>query len=290
MFTSIVIPNFNGKHLLEKNLPSVLDVGADEVIVCDDSSSDDSVAYLKEKFPRVKLVVNPKNLGFILSVNKLFKEASGEIVVLLNNDVKVSKNLLPPLVNRFKDEKVFAVNCHEEGSGYGEAFWKEGFFQYSPGAEGNDIHRSSWASGGSAAFRKKIWQNLGGLDPIFTPGYWEDIDLSFRAIKSGYYILWEPKALVIHKHESTMSKAFKKKYMNWVKQRNQLLFIWKNIDDRKLLKEHRNFLIKRLLGKMGIGYWVPFLWALWKGVQFKNDLKEEVLSDMEVIDYVRSKD
>ncbi len=260
MKVTITIPNFNGIELLEKNLPNILDSGADEVIILDDGSTDGSVDLLKSKFPEVKLLVHEKNKGFIPSVNELFDGASGNIVVLLNNDVYVEQDFLKPLIKHFDNPKVFAVNLHEEGEGPSITFWKDGFFEFKRGEEKVIIQKSAWASGGSAAFRKSIWQNLGGFDSLFAPFYWEDIDISFRATKAGFEILWEPKALVKHEHETTIKKL-NQRYVRWVQERNQLLFIWKNIKDKSLIREHKKGLMKRLVTS-GPGYWVSFLWAL----------------------------
>lgn len=289
MKISIAIPNYQGRKLLEENLPSIISANADEIIVNDDASKDGSVEFIKKNYPQVKLLTNDKNQRFIYSVNKLVNEAVGDIVVLLNNDVKVSKNFLEPLLEHFKNEKVFAVNCHEEGEGYAKAYWKDGFFEFQRGKEEKSFYKSSWASGGSAAYRKSVWQRLGGFDPMFKPGYWEDIDLSYRALKVGYDVLWEPDAKVWHSHGTTFSKIFNKRKINWIQQRNQLLFIWKNIEDKELVSEHRKGLIKRLFGGMGFGYWIPFLWALSIVNKQKpqNNLKN-VRTDMEAIEYVNN--
>lgn len=289
MKVSIAIPNYQGRKLLEGNLPSIISAGADEIIINDDASSDGSIQFIKDNYPQIKLLTNDKNQRFIYSVNKLVNEAVGDIVVLLNNDVSVNKNFLKPLLKHFKNEKVFAVNCHEEGEGYAKAYWKDGFFGFQRGGEEKSVHKSSWASGGSAAYRKSAWQKLGGFDPIFKPGYWEDIDLSYRALKVGYEVLWEPDAKVWHNHGTTFSKIFKKRKIDWIQQRNQLLFIWKNIDDKELISEHRKALTKRLLGGMRLGYWTPFLWALYvyNRQMLQNNLKN-VRTDMEAIEYVNS--
>ncbi|MCX6724718.1 MAG: hypothetical protein NTV20_01290, partial [Candidatus Shapirobacteria bacterium] len=123
-------------------------------------------------------------------------------------------------------------------------------------------HISFWASGGSGAFRKDIWSELGGLDEIFAPFYWEDTDLSYRAWKRGYQVLWEPKSIVHHQHEGTIGSSFSKKYIDFISQRNQLIFIWKNITDFKMLFVHKMALGKKLLTKPG--YWRPYLAALSK--------------------------
>src|SRR3989344_1830319 len=303
MKVTIAIPNFNGEKLLEKNLPNILESGVNEVIVLDDGSGDKSLELLS-KFTidngQLRIIKHGKNKGFIPSVNELVKNAAGELVVLLNNDVWVERDFLKPLTKHFENSKVFAVNLHEEGEGPSVSFWKEGFYEFKRGEESGNIQKSAWASGGSAVFRKSIWKKLGGFDEIYTPFYWEDIDISFRAIKVGYEVLWEPDAKVKHEHETTIKRNFNARYIKWVQDRNQLLFIWKNITDSDLKSEYRKGLVKRLFIS-GLGYWIPFLWAVYTVILERSDRiirnrsyqplrgfqdDSKVRSDLEVINYV----
>jgi GT2 family glycosyltransferase len=91
-------------------------------------------------------------------------------------------------------------------------------------------------SGGSGAFRKSIWEHLGGLNELFAPFYWEDIDISYRALKSGYKIIFEPKSIVIHEHEKG---AIKGKYspvqVKTIAYKNQFIFVWENADSDLIL-------------------------------------------------------
>ena len=151
MKITIAIPNFNGQNLLRDNLPTILKAGADEILVIDDGSTDKSVDVMRSEFPEVKILINENNLGFIPSVNKLFQEAQGEVVVLLNSDVLVEKDFLENLTHHFKDKKTFAVNCHEIGGGPARAFWKTGYFEFGQENEKNEVQKSAWASGGSAS-------------------------------------------------------------------------------------------------------------------------------------------
>lgn len=288
MKVTVAIPNYNGENLLRKNLPNIVKAGADEILIIDDVSTDNSIKIISEEFPAVKLLINKKNLGFIPTVNNLFLEATGDVVILLNNDVWVQKDFMSKLIPHFKNEKVFAVNCHEQRESFAQAFWKDGFFEFTRGKEVDQAHRSSWASGGSAAYRKSIWQLLGGFDPIFAPFYWEDVDISFRAIKAGFEILWESESRVLHQHQTIISKEFSSRYITRIQQRNQLLFIWKNIHNPKLLGEHRVNLIKRLLKINQIGYWMPFLKAVFKIPQIKNNSLKEIRTDEETINYAKS--
>jgi GT2 family glycosyltransferase len=79
---------------------------------------------------------------------------------------------------------------------------------------------------------------LGGMDHLYRPAYWEDIDLSYRAWKRGWEVLFEPESKVHHEPESTNIDAFGKKRIRKIASKNQLLFVWKNIHDRKLIFNH----------------------------------------------------
>jgi GT2 family glycosyltransferase len=253
-FYSIVIPTWNGRRLLEKNLDSVLVTGADEVVVVENGSSDGSLEYLQERrkrFKSLKVVSLAKNLGFGRGCNLGVEKTRGEIVVLLNNDVVPEGNFLEPLKKDFADPQVFAVSCCEPQWSWAKVEWRDGFLRHSVGQKTAKTHDSFWASGGSAAFRKSIWAELGGFDPLYAPFYWEDVDLCYRARKRGYKILWEPKSVVYHQHEGTIGVKFSKSYVDLIKQRNELLFIWKNITNKKRFAEHKQALWRRMVEHPG---------------------------------------
>lgn len=249
MKLSIVIPNYNGAKLLEKNLPKVLNAASSykkdkvEIIIVDDASTDDSLDLLKDK--NVTVLKNEKNLGFSSTVNKGVKEAIGDIVILLNTDVYPEDNFLEPLLKHFDDESVFAVGCLdksiegakivERGRGLGE--WKRGFLIHRRGE--TDKINTLWVSGGSGAFRKSIWDKLGGLNELYNPFYWEDIDLSYRALKSGYKIFFEPKSIVFHEHEKGSIKSkYSENEVKIIAYRNQFIFVKENATDYDLKFKH----------------------------------------------------
>lgn len=250
MRISIVIPNYNGEELLAKNLPSVLEAaqyyqeqtGEEvEVIVVDDCSEDNSLKQIKKiKYP-FKIFRNEKNLGFSSTVNKGAEEAAGDIVILLNTDVVPEKNFLEPLLKRFEDHEMFAVGCLDKSiengkvvlRGRGIGKWQRGFLVHSRGEV--DKQNTLWVSGGSGAFRKSIWDKLRGFNALYDPFYWEDIDLSYRALKSGYRILFEPKSVVIHKHEEgVIKKIYPPFQIKTVAYKNQFIFVWHNATDLDL--------------------------------------------------------
>lgn len=261
MKISVVIPNYNGEEILKKNIPKVVEAlrtyqaksnYAVELIINDDFSKDNSIDVLhqlKEKLKNTQVPLfiyqNEKNFGFSTTVNRGVRKASGDLVVLLNTDVNPQKDFLSPLVENFDDLKVFGVGCVDksiEGEnvvlrGRGVGYWGKGFLHHEKGDL--DSTNTFWVSGGSSMFRKSLWDKFGGLDEIYNPFYWEDIDLSYRAQKAGYKVLFEKRSIVIHEHEKGAIKSkYKPISVQKIAMRNQFIFIWKNITDTSLLLQH----------------------------------------------------
>ena len=299
---SIVIPNFNGRYLLERNLPAVIEAisylprATSQIIVVDDASTDGSVAFLKKNFPEVRVIVKKKNEGFSSTVNLGVKKARGELVVLLNTDVKPEVDFLPPLIPHFSDSKVFAVGMLDKSvekgkivlRGRGVGDFKRGFLIHSRG--GIKGKYTLWASGGSSVFKRKIWLKLGGLDRIYDPFYGEDLDLGYRAWKAGYKILFEPKSKVFHFHEEgVIKKGFSEFYKRSIAFRNQVVFVLKNITDPKMLLSFSLFFPYHLLNtalKLDFAFWVGSLMVIPKisqALKARRKVKKLfVLSDKEV--------
>lgn len=253
MKISVIVTNWNGLPLLQKNLPRIIEMSpeAQEIIVADDfSERDNSVEYLKslqKKYSKLKIIVNEKNLGFGKTSNKAVNQSLGDLVVLLNNDIYPHKDYIKNSLHHFSDPNVFGVGFAEQGhENWARIFWKDGYLQHEPGVNDNKTHISGWVSGGSSIIRKSLFKKLGGFDEVYQPFYSEDLDLGFRAWKSGYILLWEPKCIVEHKHEATMSK-FSLNFLNYVKERNRLLNTWRNITDPQLLSLNKIALIGRIL-------------------------------------------
>ena len=103
MTVAVVILNWNGKKMLQRFLPEiVLHSKEASIYVIDNNSSDDSIAFIKNEFPNVKTVVNPDNLGYAGGYNLGLKGIKEDILCLINNDVRVTKNWLPPIIDFFK--------------------------------------------------------------------------------------------------------------------------------------------------------------------------------------------
>lgn len=258
---SVVIPAYNGQEYLQANLPAVVALGADEVIIVDDASSDGTVDFITRKYPRIKLVRHEINQRFPISVNNGTAYASGEIIFLLNQDVKPNKDLIKNTLPHFADPQIFAVTFSEQGRSWAKGEFKNGFLEFTNGPRDNKIHESLWASGGSAAFRKDLWDKLGGFDPIFSPGYFEDFDLGWRARRAGYKILWDPKCRVDHVTESSFNQAFDPIKLRRIKERNYLLAHWNNLRGWQWI-QHIFYLKLRLIKHPG--YIIPVGMALWR--------------------------
>ncbi len=286
---SIVIPNWNGEEKLKRNLPKVLDVkGVEEVIVVDDLSQDGSVKILKERFPIVKLIQNTKNLGFGPTVNKGVSKATGEFVFLLNSDAVPEHDCLKYVQAYFENPRVFSVGFNT-GGGWAWARFKDGFFWHfqTKASEEKGAHQTLWVSGGSGVFRKDIFiDTLSGFDPLFAPFYEEDLDLGYRATKRGYINLWEPRAHVEHyKQKGVIAQNFSSSYIAKIAQRNQLMFIWKNMTSKKLTKMHIEGLIKMVLAhpKYGLVFWEAF--KNYDQIQKLRNVekKQQILEDEEIL-------
>lgn len=263
MDISVVIPNFNGEQLLKKNFPKVIAVlkkykgGKAEIIVSDDASKDDSVALLRdiashEKNVPITILENltGKNKGFASNVNKGVRSAQGEVVILLNTDVVPHEDFLASLLPHFTDPNVFAVGCLDESiedgiivkRGRGIGKWRQGFLIHAAGRIGEN-NTTLWISGGSGAFRKDTWEKLGGLQTLYNPFYWEDIDLSYRAQKAGLTVLFEEKSIVKHEHEiGSIKKNYSSFQVKKIAYRNQFFFTWLNATDTMILVAHMVFL------------------------------------------------
>lgn len=305
MNISIIIPNYNGKELLEKNLPAVKNAvdnylkehkGKIEIVVVDDASLDESVKVLSS-LKYIRLLRNEKNHGFSSAVNRGVRESIGEIFVLLNSDVAPDENFLSPLVKHFDDEKIFAVGCMDrsiEGNltvmrGRGLGQWKRGLLVHRKG----DIDETDtfWVNGGSGCFRRSIWNKLGGFNELYRPFYWEDIDISYRAMKSGFKIFFEPKSVVTHFHEKgAIKNKFSNKYIETISYRNQILFVWLNITDRIYLISHAYWIMRylfRAIVRFDTIYLVGFFQAVSKIPQVlqsrSHNAKTFIRKDKEVL-------
>ncbi len=257
MKIDVIIPNYNGSKIIEKNLNSVVravkkhDAG---IIIVDDHSKIEDYEALESFIARfrktdsipISLIRNKRNYGFSKTVNVGAGQSSADLLVLLNSDVIPEENFLDSVIPQFEEqESLFAVGCMDrsiEGGkevlrGRGLGKFEQGFLMHRKGSV--DDTNTLWVSGGSSIVRASIFQKLGGFDEIYNPFYWEDIDLSYRALKSGYKIKFDRKSVVEHRHEEgAIKQNFTRDQVKKIAYRNQIIFVWKNITDVMYLLSH----------------------------------------------------
>ena len=250
---SVVIPNWNGRDLLAKYIPSIVAALAgnpeNEIIVVDNGSEDGSADFLRETFPAVRVLTLERNLGFGGGSNAGFRAAKNDMVVLLNNDMRVEPGFLAPLLDAFTDETVFSVACQiffsdpnklREETGLTQFWWENGSIRVrhrdDPAIQ--VPYPCAYSGGGSSAFDRRKFLELGGFDELLAPFYMEDTDVGYRAWKRGWKVLYEPRSVVYHEHRGTIGKKFSAAHIDLVLKKNFALFCWKNIHAWARLASH----------------------------------------------------
>lgn len=243
---SVVIPNWNGRDLLNKYLPPLIEAMKghpdNEIIVVDNGSSDGSADLVRTQFPQVRLIPLTKNLGFGGGCNTGARAARNSVVILMNSDMRVDAGFLAPLLAGFTDDKVFAVSCQiffsdasklREETGLTQGWWESGRLKVRHRIEDaiTEPYPCFYGGGGSCACDRDKFHELGGLDPLLGPFYLEDTDLGYMAWKRGWKVLYQPRSVVYHEHRSTIGKKFSETYIQTVLKKNFALFCWKNIHE-----------------------------------------------------------
>lgn len=261
---TVVMPNYNGLELLKISIPSIYAAfehsGIDgEIIVMDNASVDESARYLKESWPEVKVVERTTN-DPLMAVNEGIDIASTEFITFTNNDMAVNSDYLDFIFPHFERKEVFAVTSRvfewnsETIQGQRRIMkFQRGWFWYLPDESCESADITIHATGGQSVFRRETLRELGKFDMLFRPMYHEDLDLTYRAYKRGLIAIYEPRSHVYHKGGETTKKTFSKLKWESVFQKNLLLFIWKNIHDRKLIMDHIAHLPLRFLQTIAKG-------------------------------------
>lgn len=250
---SIVILNFNGRHFLEKFLPSVVKHSDGyEIVVADNNSSDGSVDFLKESFPQLKLITFPENYGFCGGYNRALEQLNSDLFILLNSDIEVTENWIEPVIKLFEnDDKIAAVQPklldfqfkdkfeYAGGAGgfidkYGYPFCRGRIFDTIEADIGqyDDTREIFWASGACLFIRADLFSSFGGFDDDFF-AHMEEIDLCWRMKQDGFKIYYCGESIVYHVGGGTLAYSNPRKtYFNF---RNSLLVLIKNLPKQSLI-------------------------------------------------------
>lgn len=294
---SIVIPVYKNKSEFLKNLHHNMQyLSGCEIIVVNDDPTESLEADFKT-MTEIVLIENEQNVGFGQTVNVGVKNSHSDYIMLLNSDVILNDvNFLNTLITFKTNPSLFAISFAQKERdnsivGKNRFYWTDGFFQHS---KSSDLKpgKNGWAEGGTCMIDKSKFLILGGFDALYSPFYWEDVDLSYRAWKSGYEVLFDPTIEMIHHHESTIGKYFSKNFVQSIALRNQLIFIWKNITDNSRLAEHRTSVLKMLASATIRGeFWK--LNAIFQtmtrlpDINKKRNIQKELYkkTDKEILDY-----
>lgn len=281
IIASVIIPNWNGKQLLDDCLLSLKKQTFKnfEVIVVDNGSRDGSVNYLEDKYKWVRIIALNKNYGFAKAINKGVLASIGEYVIFLNNDTGVDKNWIKELVkcksthkdalsinskilNYFDHQRIDGVGIEINEVGQAKSI---GWGQKDTGQFNNETEIFG-ATGGASLFRKDLFLKLGMFDENYFM-YSEEVDLAFRAQFLGYKSFYCPKAVVYHKHKASSRK--KPQHLEYWQFKNMTQtiikdfpssIIFKNWRWLKVILVHLNTVLYQL--KNGF-FWPPIMTEIW---------------------------
>ena len=245
---AIVILNWNGRNFLQQFLPSVLQSTYEnkEVIVADNASTDDSVQFLQQNFPSVKIILLQENYGFAKGYNEALKSVQSDYYILLNSDVEVTPQWIEPVIEMMEKDKTIGAAQpkmlsyhHKEMFEYagaaggwidylGYPFARGRLFDVCEKDEGqyNETAPVFWASGAALFVRAELFHQLNGFDNYFF-AHMEEIDFCWRLQLAGYNVYACPKSTVFHVGAGTLKKgSAQKTFLNF---RNNLIMLAKNL-------------------------------------------------------------
>lgn len=250
---AVVILNFNGIEYLSKFLPILIENNSEnsELYLADNASTDNSVLYVQNNFPSIKVILLSKNFGFAEGYNQALKQVVAKYYILLNTDVEVTPFWIEPLISQLRNPKIAACqpkvlsyhskDCFEYAGAAG------GFIDYFgyPICRGriinnvekdlgqyNDNSKVFWATGACLAIKSDLFHEIGGFDRDFF-AHMEEIDLCWRLQLAGFEIVYTSESTVFHIGGGTLSKA--NPYKTYLNFRNGLMMVYKNAPKRNFL-------------------------------------------------------
>jgi GT2 family glycosyltransferase len=274
----LAILNYNGKKHLEHLLPTACTAAkkfsdACAVVVLDNQSTDDDVAWIERGFPSVQRIVAPKN-DFLFSYNWLAQKRTEDILVLLNNDLKVDADFIGPLVRHFASLDVFSVSGRsydwdgaQVTSGPAGLKFENGFYSWRFNTQRQKPCHTLFTSGGFMAVDRNKFVELGGFNPLFAPAYCEDLELCVRAWRHGWRCVYEPDSIVWHRHQASWGNH-STNCLNILELRNLLLMQWSTFPMHRGRWTRLRSLIKLFIGSVWSGdlVWIktyPATLAYW---------------------------
>lgn len=296
---SVVLPNYNGKKLMEMYLPSVMTALKNaeiqyEVIIVDDCSKDDSVAFIQQHYPDVKVVVNSKNLGFAGTCNRGIKEAKMELTLLLNSDVQLSPDYFAAQWKYFEQGDTFGVMgriMSKDGDYIEDAarilFYlgcriKANRFYYNENAE--EWAYTAYLSGANALVDTAKLKELNGFDEIYSPFSSEDSDLSTRAWLLGWKCYYEHSSVCYHQVSGSIKKNIRSKLVSTVYFRNRFIFQQIHLSGIRAYLLPLYILVVEVLAKSLIGK----IW-IWESYREYLEMSEQIRTSKEKFSSLKDK-
>ena len=250
MRIGIAILNWNGINLLKSHLKGVIDKSGDSTIyIIDNNSDDNSVEFVEQNFPQVKLISLDKNYGFAEGYNIGLKHVNEDIVCILNNDVEVTDKWLDPIKRKLKEKgnciiqpNIMDFNNREyyEYAGASGGFIDKFGYPFCRGRIFYTLEKNTnqysddkifWASGACMIILKRTFYELGGFDKSFF-AHMEEIDLCWRGFNKGIECFSSTDSVVYHVGAATLKENANKNYLNY---RNSLIMLTKNLPLNSLL-------------------------------------------------------
>ena len=251
MKVAVVILNWNGKTLLKKFLPSVVKYSMDEaeIYIADNNSTDDSISFIKENYPDIKIVQNKKNGGYAKGYNDALQHIDADIYALVNSDIEVTSGWLTPVIDQFKNNPNtvavqpklldFKDKSKFEYAGAAGGFVDFMGYPYCKGRIFMDLETDQnqydnsydifWATGACFFIRSEIYHKLNGFDEDYF-AHQEEIDLCWRIQNEDYKIQYVGASTVYHVGGATLKESNPHKtFLNF---RNSLFTIAKNVPKR----------------------------------------------------------
>lgn len=252
--TAVVILSYNGRKWHELFLPKILEEAESgyDVILVDNASTDDTLQYLQETYPNIKIVQIAVNRGFANGYYEALNQIQAKYYILLSTDFEVTTNWFPPLLAAMHRYQGLAA-CQPK-----IRYWREReYFEYAGAGGGfidnfgylfcrgrifNDLEKDNgqydddievfWASGGCLMVRADLYHQLGGLD-LDLYAHMEEVDLCWRLKNAGYKIGYVGGSTVYHVGGSVISYGSPQKlFYNF---RNNLILLLKNESTTRLL-------------------------------------------------------
>lgn len=215
---SFIIVNWNGKHLLEECINSILGQSCQlfEIILVDNASSDQSVQFVRSRFAMVKIIELSENTGFTGGNIAGFKKAAGDIIVLLNNDAVLCEKWLEVMLVElqadsgvgFCSSKIVIAGTDmidSVGDTFTTAFTGTKMGEYEPESIFNERRLVPGACAAAVIYKREMLDQIGFLDEDFFFNH-EDTDLNLRAWLSGWKCLFVPEAVVWHKVSASVGE------------------------------------------------------------------------------------